>query len=302
MPKAPSVRPIPFLVGDDGKLLPLWRAIAFFALGTFVLFKYVFDPLFGWLSARLGLGNALDASGTFLGELELFVVALLLTALFAWYEGRRVDSYGLPLARAFRSEFWEGMALGVIWPGLVALGMLLLGGMQIHGLALAGWPLLGAAASWAVANIMVGLAEEMWYRGYLLQTLWKALGFWPAAIVLALLFTSDHYFYKTGENAYDAVSLIGFNLFVCYSVLKTGSLWFGVGVHAAFDFMQLFVIGTKNGDHVPVNHLLDATFTGPAWLTGGVLGTEASVLMYPLFVLAFLYVWKRFPNRGARAA
>ena len=57
---------------------------------------------------------------------------------------------------------------------------------------------------------------------------------------------------------------------------------------------QLFIIGTKNGDRTPVNHLLNVQFQGPAWITGGVLGTEASFLMYPSLVLMFLYLWWRF--------
>ena len=73
-------------------------------------------------------------------------------------------------------------------------------------------------------------------------------------------------------------------------------MWFAVGFHVAYDYMQLFVIGTPNGSAVPVGHLLDVTFSGPAWLTGGVLGTEASFLMYPVIVLIFIYIALR--NRG----
>ena len=40
--------------------------------------------------------------------------------------------------------------------------------------------------------------------------------------------------------------------------------------------------------------MLDVTFNGPAWLTGGVLGTEASWLMYPMIALVCLYVTRRF--------
>jgi len=59
--------------------------------------------------------------------------------------------------------------------------------------------------------------------------------------------------------------------------------------------MQFFVIGTPNGNLIPQGRLLDVTFNGPAWLTGGVLGTEASFLMYPLLALVTLYVWWRDP-------
>jgi hypothetical protein len=58
--------------------------------------------------------------------------------------------------------------------------------------------------------------------------------------------------------------------------------------------MQLFVIGSSNGNRVPQGRFLDVSFNGPDWLTGGVLGTEASFLMYPLIALAWLYVWWRY--------
>ena len=84
-------------------------------------------------------------------------------------------------------------------------------------------------------------------------------------------------------------------------MLRTGTLWFAVGFHFAFDYMQLFVIGTPNGAQFPAGRMLDARFNGPAWLTGGVLGTEASFLMYPAIALLWLYVWWRYrANRPLR--
>jgi uncharacterized protein len=96
-----------------------------------------------------------------------------------------------------------------------------------------------------------------------------------------------------GENIWDVISLMSLSLFTCYSVLRTGTLWFAAGFHAAFDYMQFFVIGTPNGEQVPEGRLLDVTFQGAAWLTGGVLGTEASWLMYPAIALGWFYVWWR---------
>jgi len=50
---------------------------------------------------------------------------------------------------------------------------------------------------------------------------------------------------------------------------------------------------------VPVGRLLNVSFQGPAWLTGGVLGTEANFLMYPLIALSWLYVRYRFRGNVA---
>lgn len=280
-------------LGSDEKLRPIFRALIYAALAFWLLSAdwYLGPPLERTAAAMhlTGLSPGRDA---FYETINL-LTALVLTLGFALYEGRRVDSYGLPVDQAFGARFWEGFAIGVVNVGAVALGMLALGGMTVHGLAMHGTILLWATIAWFGSNVLVGVAEEYLFRGYLLQTLWRSMGFWPAAAILALWFGADHYFFKQGENVWDLISLVLLGLWACYSVRRTGTLWLAAGYHAAFDFMQLFVIGTPNGTIQPVHHLLNVSFQGPAWMTGGVLGIEASYFMYPLIGLMFLYLWRR---------
>jgi uncharacterized protein len=287
------------LTGPERKLRFIWRAAIFWVIAEYGL-PWLISPLVVRTAAWLGVDDALTAPSLALSEFSVFVVALIGTAVFSLYERRSVDSYGLPIRRALSSNTAEGALVGVAMAGLVAGGMLLLGGMQVHGIATKGREGILSALAWLGANIIVGVAEESMYRGYFLQALWRSVGFWPASIVIALLFTADHYFYKPGENIWDVITLMSLSLFTCYSVLRTGTLWFAVGFHAAFDYMQLFVIGTPNGNQLPAGRLLDVTFQGPAWLTGGVLGTEASWLMYPAIVIGWLYVWWRFRKDPSR--
>ena len=79
-------------------------------------------------------------------------------------------------------------------------------------------------------------------------------------------------------------------LAICLSVRRTGTLWWAVGWHTAFDFGQFFLIGTNNGGQTPVGHLFKVSFPGSAWLNGGELGTEASVFMVPAAIATFVYV------------
>jgi uncharacterized protein len=277
-------------VGSDGKLRAIWRAAIYYGVGTFLVFPMLGSPV-AFIAKLLHLSPGFTAGNVALAELRNFVVALICTGAFALYEHRRVDSYGLPLNRAFGWQALEGAVAGVIMAAGVALGMVALGGMQIQGLAGSGRALALSALAWLGTNVCVGVAEEFWFRSYFQQTLWKSMGFWPAAIVIALIFTAEHYFFKEGENIWDVITLVSLSLLLSYSMLRTGTLWFAVGFHIAFDYMQLFVIGTPNGARFPVGRLLDVRFIGPAWLTGGALGTEASVLMYPLIALLWLYVW-----------
>ena len=283
--------------GADGRLRYFWRALIFCALAVYVLPLFVTEPLILRLARLAHLSVALSAPSLAIFEFATFAVAVICTYPFARYEGRRIDGYGLPLQEAFGPRTNEGFLVGIIMAGAVAAGMYLLGGMQVQGFAIRGGDLIAFAFAWLAANMVVGVAEEYLYRGYLLQTLWRSVGFWPASLLVALVFTGDHYFFKPGENVWDVITLMSLSCFASYSVLRSGSLWFAVGFHIAFDFMQFFVIGTPNGEEIPMGRLMNVTFRGPAWLTGGVLGTEASLLMYPLIALAFVYVWWRFRGR-----
>lgn len=289
-----------FLIGTDGKLRPLIRTLIYsvLAFGLLSADDFLGPPLRRAATALHATG--LSPAGETFYEVINLLTAILLTWIFAWYEGRRVDDYGLPVRQAFGTRFWEGFAIGVANAAAVAAGMVAFGGMTVHGLALQGSTILWATLAWLGSNMLAGVAEEYLFRGYLLQTLWKSLGFWPAAILIALWFGADHYFFKLGENVWDLITLVSLGIWLCYSVLRTGSLWLAAGYHAAFDFMQLFVIGTRNGSITPVDHLLSTSFQGPAWVTGGILGTEASFFMYPSIALMFLYIWwRRFDGKTA---
>ena len=288
--------------GDDRKLRPIWRAILYL-LAVVVAIPSLFTAMNAVLGPPPPGPLPFDPLDLSLAEGVNLVAALLITGLFAWYERRRIDSYGLPVERALNLPTFEGFLIGIIQSGLIALAMYALGAMQIHGLALSGPAIATSAVAWLGACLCIGIAEEYLFRGYLLQSLWKAVGFWPASTVIAAIFAGVHYLLKPGENVADVIALVSFSLLCCYSVLRTGNLWFAVGLHVAYDFMQLFVIGTPNGGQIPVGRLFDSSFNGPAWLTGGSLGTEASWLAYPLDALAFAYIWWRFrkyPSFGPR--
>jgi membrane protease YdiL (CAAX protease family) len=181
------------------------------------------------------------------------------------------------------------MLAGLLVVMFVAGAMILSGGMALHGLALHGSEIAKLGLLWLGANILVGIGEEYTFRGYALQSLWRGAGFWPAALITSAIFAGDH-LEKPGENAMDIGMIFFLGLILCLSVRQTGSLWWAVGWHAAFDFGQLFLIGTRNGGYMPLGHLFEVTFPGAAWLNGGELGTEASIFMVPAVIATFIYV------------
>ena len=224
-----------------------------------------------------------------IGEILLFIAAFVSTAVMAHFEKRPVWSYGFQKRSDSARRYFEGVILGVVAFGAVGALMYAFHGFRIDGFNLRGTQWLVYPLLWFAVMLLVGFAEEMLFRGYGLYALARGIGFWPAAIVMTLLFGAAH-LTKDGENAVDIASILFIGLFLCFTLWRTGSLWLATGFHFAVDYMQFFVMGTPNGTAVPLGHLLKSSFPGPAWINGGALGTEASYFVFPVIALMFVAV------------
>jgi membrane protease YdiL (CAAX protease family) len=275
-------------VGPEG-LRHGWR-FSLFALGMWSAGQLVEAPVARFFGERVGVNpDELSAPAVTIRELVSLGEVLLLTGLAALLEWRRIDGYGLPVGQAFGRFFWRGMLAGLMVVVFVGGAMLLTGGMRVHGPALHGTEILAYGLLWLGGMILVGVNEEYLFRGYALQSLWRGAGFWWAALITTGLFAGGH-LSKPHENPMDIGMIFVLGLALCLSVRRTGSLWWAVGWHTAFDFGQFFLIGTRNGGQTPMGHLWNATFPGPAWITGGELGTEASGFMVPAAIATFVYI------------
>jgi membrane protease YdiL (CAAX protease family) len=284
-------------VGSNG-LYPVWRFVLF-AAGIVVVARILSGPVFLFFAHAFGINvKVLTPQLLILSESLNLATVLVVTGVAAWLEHRRIDSYGMPVGQAFGRHFWEGAVLGLVTILFVGGAMIAAGGMRIHGFALHGSDAIKFPVLWLVTMVLVGLSEEYVFRGYALQSLSRGFGFRPAALVTTALFAGAHVS-KPHENAIDIGMIFVLGLLLCLTLLRTGSLWLAVGWHASFDFGQFFLIGTKNGGDVPVGHLFDVSFPGPAWINGGELGTEASLFMIPMIVVFFFYIAWRYPKGRA---
>jgi membrane protease YdiL (CAAX protease family) len=227
-----------------------------------------------------------------------FIAALIAAAILVRAaRGERMRDYGLPLAGNSGGRWGEGFIWGLLAVGILVAAIALFGGYTLSGLSRTGGALAAALALWAATMVVLGFYEEYLFRGYPLKALASGMGFWPAAVLLSVMFGALHYFTKPMETIADALSVSLIGLFLCLSFRRTGSLWFAAGFHTAFDFAALPLFGApntaNNGEPVPLR-LLEGSFHGPAWLTGGPCGIEASLLIFPVIGLLFLLFDRRF--------
>lgn len=225
-----------------------------------------------------------------------FGIAFGVAWLMSRIERRRVGEYGLPLTEAFGLKFWLGFLLGlvevsILMGAIAAFGGYSFGPLALHGAEIAKWGLIHM-----VLFLLVGFFEEFLFRGYVQYTLADGIGFWPAGILLSLVFGALH-LSNPGEGPVGALSVALVGLFFVFTLNRTGNLWYAVGLHASFDWGETFLYSVPNSGTVMEGHLSNSSLHGPAWLSGASVGPEGSVFCFVTMGLQFLVVMWLFPKR-----
>jgi len=265
-----------------------WRVLIYLAISAAVFFLLLSG--IGLIARSRNLRfTQLTPLGTGISEGFLFLLAAIPALIMARIERRRFGVYGLPARSAFRGDFWMGGLAGFCSISVSLLGIFALHGFRITGLAIHGNTIPVATVEWGLAFVLVGLAEEFSFRGYLQYTLTTGMGFWPSAALLSVLFAVAHA-RNPGESRPGLISIVGFALLFCLFLQRRGNLWLAVGFHTGWDWGQTFFYGVPDSGFLPYHNLFNCSFNGPPWLTGGTVGPEASVFTpIVLAIVAILF-------------
>jgi len=273
-----------------------WRALIFLAIvGALLTLVSIIVVLIA--HGRLGALSQLTPAGLALSEGSIFLLTAIPALIMSRVEHRKFSQYGLPLRHAFQQDFWIGSLVGFLAISGCLLGIFLFRGFHLTGLAIHGTTVFTAMAKWGLAFIIVGLAEEFSFRGYLQYTLTTGMGFWPSAVLLSALFGFAHAS-NPGESRTGLLSVFLFGLLFCLFLRRTGNLWWAVGFHAGWDWGQTFFYGVPDSGIIANNNLFNSNLSGPAWVTGGTVGPEASVFApITLLVVAVWFTRRYRENR-----
>lgn len=213
-------------------------------------------------------------------------------------ERRHFGDYGAPPAQALGKNFWLGALWGIAAMSALMLVIRALGGYSFGTVDLSRGDVARYALGWAGAFLLVGVYEEFFFRGYLQFTLTSGMGFWPAALLLSAAFGAVH-LRNPGEGPVGALSVFVTGMFLCFTLRRTGTLWFAIGFHAAYDFGETFLYSVPDSGIVMPGHLLASSFHGPRWLTGGAVGPEGSAFDFVIMALLFIVFDRVYRSRTA---
>lgn len=217
-----------------------------------------------------------------------FVVPFILTSLIAmflgWFYGKIFED--LPfraLGAGFTKNWFKDLCFGLIFGAFSIISAALIayffGGMAFaknHSSGL--MPVALTLLSTLVIFTFGAIAEELLFRGYMLQTLSRNKVFWIGMILTSFLFASAHNA-NPGANAFTWTNTFLAGIWLAVAYYKTRTLWFPFAVHFAWNWVQGAFLGINVSglSELASAPLLRVTETGNSFVSGGDYGIEGGI-------------------------
>jgi membrane protease YdiL (CAAX protease family) len=256
----------------------LWRRVLLFPAtrlvllgGTLLLMLATSNTVMEWFAASPWKDAAVAAAMAALG-LTFYVGFVRLV--------ERRSASELALAGMGR-ELAVGLAIGAgLYTGCV-LVLMALGIYRIEGLN----PLSFLVPAVAMA-ITSAIFEELLFRGALFRIVEEWLGSWISLAVSSFVFGFVHLLNPAATLTGAVFISVEAGLLLAAGYMVTRRLWMSMGFHFAWNYTQSAIFSgiVSGGDSDP--GLIRPSIDGPALLTGGKFGLEASVVAFVLCTTA----------------
>jgi len=286
-----------FFTDKEGHLRSGWR-LAIFAV-AFLICVQVTQPLL-----FLGFAFALNRSVIELSHSDWSFVAghgsiLISATLAGWACGALLEelpfrSLGCTPHRGWFKNFGFGSALGAATLFLAAFLATVTRGIHFR-FDVAGERAIGETlALSALLFVFTAAAEEILFRGYLLQTLTRAQLAWLGVLLTSVPFAAVHLNNPHAVPGFTFVNTALAGVWLAAAYLRTRSLWLPLGLHWAWNWAQASLLGlpVSGIERIAPAPLLQAMNTGPDWLTGGAYGIEGGAACTVALLISTLVIWR----------
>ena len=298
-------------VGKDG-LRAGWSLLMFIALFAVLIFSV------NAIGRKLNPPPATAASASqnisprqgFIFESIPFLITLFVTWIMSKIERRPNSVYGFGDSRKL-AHFLAGLVWGAVCLSLLVVILVEAGFLVIDARMLSGSDILRYGVIWLLGFLLVGLNEEYLTRGYVQYTLTRglagfyqwafktrnssALGFWTAALIFSILFGLGHKG-NPGESPIGLLSAGMGGMVFCFSLWRTGSLWWAIGFHTSWDWAQSFLYGVADSGLTIQHHLLLTHPVGRPIMSGGTTGPEGSIFIIAILPVISLIIFFTLPR------
>ncbi len=255
---------------------------AFLAVAGATFFPLLMEPLGGYMIAAV--------LGTFASAAVANALVLRI------YESGRLADIGLQWNPASAANLILGFGGGAGAAVIVLVPPLALGfaRLRIDPDNPGSWP---AAIFVSIVLLFGSVGEEMLFRGYAFQILWRAIGPFATILPTAVLFGFAHS-NNLHSTTLSTVNTIGWGVLLGVAVLRSGDLWLPIGLHFGWNVaLPLFGAGLSGFDLGVTGYKLH--WSVPEVWSGGGYGPEGGLLTSIVLAALAVYLW-RAPIRGQK--
>lgn len=220
-----------------------------------------------------------------------FIISMLLVWFFRKaFDRKPISSIGLQW-KGYTRERVIGFLTGVLLCFGIATVLWLMQLLQWFSNEIDIAAMLGAVG----LLVIVSMAEEFVFRGYILNNLMDSLPKEAALVASAILFAVFHSL-NPNFNLTAFVNILLAGILLGINFIFTRNLWFALFFHFSWNFFQGPVLDFPvSGLELPT--ILQQDLKGSVLLTGGAFGLEASWLTSIFFGLAIVILYPSFQRK-----
>lgn len=233
--------------------------------------------------------------GSSVGMTGLMLVGFLPIYLLVWgwlrvFEHRPLWTIGME-RKEWLSKYLRGALVGSVMIS-AAVGLpAMFGYIQLQGNSSGVSVATMGALILFIGWVVQGAAEEVLFRGFLLQIIGSRFGVIAGVLVTSILFALLHIF-NASLGVIALINLMLFGVFAAFYTLWEGSLWGVFAVHSFWNWVQGNLFGMEvSGLPVRLEALIDLKEVGPDWFTGGAFGPEGGIAVTLLLLAGIAVLW-----------
>lgn len=254
----------------------------------FIAFTAISRVLYPYFSNSL---QSLGVSKEWLAPLSVIFIVIVTWACLLLRQ-QSLANVGLNINSLWLKHLMVGSALGGMQVAIIVALMVLTGAVQFQ------WDnsvVLSVLLMGFYTLFFAALLEEILFRGFVFQRLIDGIGFWPAQITLASLFSIGHI--SNPEVNQDTIIFATLDIAlasILYGIayIKTKSLALPLGLHFGWNWSLGNIFGFEVSGYAHQGILQPILLEKPAWLTGGGFGPEATIYAVLIDVIFILVLWR----------
>jgi membrane protease YdiL (CAAX protease family) len=221
-----------------------------------------------------------------------------------WLDRRSFSSLGLRWDRTALKDIGVGFLIAGVLTGTMFLIEWAGGWLEFQGVS---WQVEPASQVIAgmlvmfVVFIAVSWQEELLHRGYWLQNVEEGASLLWGVLVSSAFFSLTH-LANPNFTAAAVLGLFAGGVFLAYGYTRTRQLWLPIGLHTGWNFFEGPVFGFQVSGITGTPTLIRQSVSGPEWITGGLFGPEAGLVLLPGLLVGALLVNRYTRNRDPQPA